>query len=482
VSATTDDPKAILERYEMVVGMECHAQLATATKLFCGCSTRFGAPPNTQTCPVCLGLPGSLPVVNRRAFEMCLRTAVALRCETPPATSFDRKNYYYPDLPKNYQISQKYRQMGTSGSLLLASGKRVSILDVHLEEDAGKNIHERGGSVVDLNRAGIPLVEIVSGPDMRSIDEVQDYMDTLRMTLLYLGVCEGKMQEGDLRFEASISLRPRGATELGKRCEIKNLNSTKNVRDALEHELRRQAAALDAGTPLEQETRLWDVERGETFRMRSKEEAKDYRYFPEPDLAPVNLRPEWISELRAALPELPRERRARFIDAYGLPAYDAGVLTAERALADYYETLAKACGDAKAASNWVMNDLLAREKELPVENRPSVEALAALMKLVAEGTVSGSAARQEVLPEMYRSRKDAATIVRERGLAQESDRGALAGIVEQAIAANPKALADWKSGKGNAIGFLTGACMKLSKGKGNPKVFGELLKEILPTK
>ncbi|HVY61636.1 MAG TPA: Asp-tRNA(Asn)/Glu-tRNA(Gln) amidotransferase subunit GatB, partial [Planctomycetota bacterium] len=251
------------EKYEVVVGMECHAQLATATKLFCGCGTRFGEPPNTQVCPVCLGLPGALPVVNRRAFEMALRTALALGCATPARTGFDRKNYYYPDLPKNYQISQQHAPIGTRGALELASGKRVSIDNVHLEEDAGKNVHsEDGKSVVDLNRAGIPLVEIVSGPDMRSVDEVQDYMESLRLLLLYLGVCEGKMQEGDLRFEASISLRPRGAEKLGKRVEIKNLNSLKHVRDALEHEVRRQSAALDRGEALEQETRLWDEARG----------------------------------------------------------------------------------------------------------------------------------------------------------------------------------------------------------------------------
>jgi len=475
----SQDLAAILAKYETVIGMECHAQLATATKLFCGCSTRFGASPNTQVCPVCLGLPGSLPVVNRRAFEMCLAVALALGCKTPARTSFDRKNYYYPDLPKNYQISQKYHQMGLDGALLMASGKHVSISDVHLEEDAGKNSHGDEGSSVDLNRAGIPLVEVVSGPDMRTIDEVQDYMDTLRMTLLYMGVCEGKMQEGDLRFEASISLRRHGDPELGKRSEIKNLNSTKNVRDALEHEIRRQAAALDAGTPLEQETRLWDVEKGVTARMRSKEEAKDYRYFPEPDLAPVDLAPAWLATVRAGIPELPRVRRARFMAEHKLSDGDASVLTSERSLADYFEALAKETGDAKAAANWIMNDLLAREKDLPTAGRPSVARLAALMKLVKDGVVSGMAGRQEVLPAMYASTKDAIEIVREKGLAQESDKGALAGIVEQAIDANPKVLAEWKAGKKTTEGFLVGACMKLSKGKGNPKVFGELLKEAL---
>ncbi len=466
--------------YEVVVGMECHAQLATATKLFCGCSTRFGAAPNTQVCPVCLGLPGSLPVVNRRAFDMALAIAKALGCAIPERTTFDRKNYYYPDLPKNYQISQQYRPLGERGSLLLASGKRVSIANVHLEEDAGKNLHESapGMSVVDLNRAGIPLAEIVSGPDMRSVDEVQDYMDTLRLTLLHLGVCEGKMQEGDLRFEASISLRRRGEEKLGKRVEIKNLNSTKHVRDALEHEIGRQGAALDRGEALEQETRLWDEGRRETARMRSKEEAHDYRYFPEPDLAPVDISRERIAAIE--VPELPRVRRSRYIQDMKLSEYDATVLSTDAALAGYFEALSAAlAGDAKTAANWIMNDILARSKEHPDRPRPPVGALAALIAMVRDGTVSGAAARQLVLGEMFATGADPAAIVKEKGLAQESDRGALAAIVEQALDQNPKVVADFKGGKQAALGFLTGACMKLAKGKGNPKIFTELLKEAL---
>jgi aspartyl-tRNA(Asn)/glutamyl-tRNA(Gln) amidotransferase subunit B len=472
-------------KYEVVVGVEVHAQLATATKLFCGCSTAFGRPPNTQTCPVCLGLPGSLPVMNRRAFELALETAIALDCRVDPRTSFDRKNYYYPDLPKNYQISQSFRNLGVDGSLALASGKRVSITNVHLEEDAGKLLHDAaGGSVVDLNRTGIPLVEIVSGPDMRSLEEVDDYMETLRLTLLHMGVSECKMQEGDLRFEASLSLRPHGQAALGARVEVKNLNSTKNVLAALAHEVRRQGAALDRGEAVERETRLWDDERGETARMRSKEEAHDYRYFPEPDLVPVAISADWIERARAAIPELPRARRARYVAAGALTPYEAGVLTQEKPLADYFDALAAAAGDPKAAANWLLNDVLARlnERKLAMANFAAAvppSALAALMALVKAGGVSGQAARLQVLPAMIESGRQAGDLVRELGLAQESDRGALAAIVAEVLAANPKVVADWKGGKQAALGFLTGQCMKAAKGKGNPKLFGEILKEEL---
>jgi aspartyl-tRNA(Asn)/glutamyl-tRNA(Gln) amidotransferase subunit B len=469
--------------FEIVVGVEVHAQLATATKLFCGCTTAFGRPPNTQTCPVCLGLPGSLPVLNRRAVELAVATALALGCEVAPRTSFDRKNYYYPDLPKNYQISQSARNLGVGGRLALASGRAVSIENVHLEEDAGKLLHESGGkSVVDLNRAGIPLVEIVSGPDMRSLDEVEDYMETLRLTLLHLGVSECKMEEGDLRFEASISLRPRGATALGPRVEVKNLNSTKNVLAALAFEVKRQSALLAAGGTVERETRLFDDERGETARMRSKEEAHDYRYFPEPDLAPVTFSEAFLAEARGRLPELPRARRARLIAGLGLGAYEADLLTQEKALADYFEALAAATKDPKAAANWLLNDVLAELKARKASvasfaARVPPEALAELVELARTEKVSGPAARHEVLPAMIDEQRRAAEIVKERGLAQESDRSALRAIVEKVLAEHAKVVADVKNGKQQALGFLTGQCMRAAGGKGNPKLFGEILRE-----
>ncbi len=473
--------------HEVVVGVEVHAQLATRTKLFCGCPTTFGAPPNTQTCPTCLGLPGALPVLNRRALELAVLTALGLGCRVDPRTRFDRKNYYYPDLPKNYQISQLHRNLGVGGFLELGprgGGKRVSIENVHLEEDAGKLLHDERGphSVVDLNRAGIPLVEIVSGPDLRSLEEVEDYMETLRSTLLYLGVSEGKMEEGDLRFEASISLRPRGATALGARVEIKNLNSMKHVLGALRHEVGRQAAILRAGGAVPRETRLYDEATGETARMRSKEEAHDYRYFPEPDLAPVALDESWLAGLRASLPELPRARAARFAATYGLPEYDAGVLTADRALADYFEETAAAAGDAKAASNWIMNDVLAllSSGRVPLADharRVPPSRLADLIGLVRDGAITHTAARQQVFPEMARTGEAPAAVVASKDLAVQSDRDALAAVVERVLAENPKAVDDWRKGKPlKAVqGFLTGQVMKATGGKASPAVAADLI-------
>jgi aspartyl-tRNA(Asn)/glutamyl-tRNA(Gln) amidotransferase subunit B len=476
---------AAASKYEIVVGVEVHAQLATRTKLFCGCSTAFGRPPNTQTCPVCLGLPGVLPVTNKRAFELAILTALALQCEIAKKTRFDRKNYYYPDLPKNYQISQSYLPLGTGGRLALSSGKEVRIENVHIEEDAGKLLHELpGGSVVDLNRAGIPLVEIVSGPDMRSLEEVEDYMESLRLTLLHLGVSECKMQEGDLRFEASISLRPRGETQLGARVEVKNLNSTKNVLAALAFEAERQAEILDRGEKVARETRLFDAETGETARMRSKEEAHDYRYFPEPDLPPIEVSETWLENLRARLGELPNARRARYVAAIGLTPYEAGVLVEEPRLCGYFDALAARTGDAKAAANWLLNDVLARlnERKATIESFEAAvppDALAELIDLVRRDVVSGQAARLQVLPAMMETRARAADIIRERGLAQESDRAALTAIVEKTLDTNPRIVEDWKKGKQQVLGFLVGQCMRASGGKGNPKLFQEILREAL---
>jgi len=472
--------------YEMVVGVEVHAQLRTRTKLFCGCETAFGAAPNTRTCPVCLGLPGALPVLNREAFELCLKAALALGCEVDETTRFDRKNYYYPDQPRNYQISQSYAPIGRGGSLeLLGSRRRISIDNVHLEDDAGKLVHDgpgaEGGSLVDLNRAGTPLAEIVSGPDLRSIDEVQDYMETLRRTLVHLGLSRGRMEEGNLRFEASISLRPWGQDAFGERVEVKNLNSLKAVRAALAFETRRQTRVLDAGGAVSQETRLWDEARGETRRMRSKEDAQDYRYFPEPDLPPVRIDAGWRERARAALGELPTARQRRYRDKLGLGEYEIGVLLQDPVLSAYFDR-AVALGDAKTAANWVLNDLLAqlKHRDLAIGSCPVPPGeLMALAGLVKVGTVSGQAARQIALPAMFDEGLGAEAAVAAKGLAQESDEAKLGEIVATVVAAHPGPVEQYLAGKTKVLGFLVGQCMRASRGKGNPKVFQELLRNAL---
>ncbi len=498
---------ADLTGWELVVGLEVHAQLATRTKLFCGCSTRFGAPPNTQTCPVCLGLPGTLPVPSRAAFEACTRTALALRCRVELETGFERKNYYYPDLPKNYQISQDARCLGRDGHLDLPGGRHVTIDNVHLEEDAGKLIHlrdapflqasplvprgdpsgtrqggDRTATLVDLNRAGTPLAEIVTGPDLRSTDEVREYMEALRRLLAYLEVCDGKMEEGSIRFEASISVRRDGETTLGKRVEVKNLNSTAAVLKAVEHEHRRQIAAIEAGQSVAQETRLWDDARGRTALMRSKEDAHDYRYFPEPDIVPIVITAARLDELRASLPEDPETRRRRFVATLALPDYDAGVLTAERALADYFEETVGKHGDAKEVANWVMNLLLGalHERELAIADSPvTPDALAALLKLIEAGGVAKDAARKKVFPKMLETGRPAAELVDELGLKPMDDTDAILGHVRDAIAANPKAAEDYAAGKKNAAKSLMGAVMKATRGKADPKTVGRLITEEL---
>ena len=471
--------------YELVVGMEVHAQLATATKLFCGCSTTFGMPANTQTCPVCLGLPGSLPVMNRRAFELCMQTAVGLGCKIPATTTFDRKNYYYPDCPRNYQISQNYAPLGIDGEVeLMATGKKVSITNVHLEDDAGKLIHDESGkdrSIVDLNRAGTPLAEIVSGPDMRSLEEVEDYMATLRLLLLHMGVSHCRMQEGNVRFEASISLRPHGSTSFNNRVEIKNLNSTKAVMAALRHEQERQTKLYDTGVEVEQETRLWDDANNTTARMRSKEDAHDYRYFPEPDLVPVDVSGEWLTTIRHSLCELPTVRKRRFQSHFGLNDYDAGVLVSDPQLASYFDKLATLAGP-KAAANWLLNSVLQilNENKQGFESWPiEAEALAELIKLESEAAVSGLVARTIVLPAMVETGASAQAVIAKRSLAQQSDAAALLPIVEKVLDRHRGPVQQYLGGKTAVVGFLVGMCMKSSEGKGNPKVFRELLETAL---
>ncbi|MCF6157410.1 MAG: Asp-tRNA(Asn)/Glu-tRNA(Gln) amidotransferase subunit GatB [wastewater metagenome] len=471
--------------YEVVIGLETHAELSTLTKLFCGCSTKFGVEPNTQVCPVCLGMPGVLPVMNKKAFEYSLKSALALHCEINKFTNFDRKSYYYPDLPKNYQISQNYYNLGVNGYMTIevnGSTKKIRIHNVHLEEEAGKLIHpEEIGtnySLVDFNRAGVPLLEIVSYPDMRGVDEVDSYMQTLRKILLYMDVSDCKMQEGSLRFEASISLREKGSDKLGNRVEIKNLNSMKAVIKAIEYEVGRQSKLLDRGETVARETRLWDAVTERSERMRSKEEAQDYRYFPEPDLLPVLIDEKWLHEIKGTIPELPLDRKLRFVEVFKLSDYDSGILTEEKVFADFFEECVKILNRPKAISNWIINDLLreVKDRKLDIHNLPiKPKQLASLIEIIEKGTISSTIAK-EVFSEMIQSGKNPHAIIEEKKLAQISDESLIESIIEKVIATNPEAIEDYKKGKKNALSFLMGQVMKETKGKANPKIVNELLK------
>jgi aspartyl-tRNA(Asn)/glutamyl-tRNA(Gln) amidotransferase subunit B len=477
--------------YEVVIGLEVHAQLLTRSKMFCGCPTAFGGAPNAQTCPVCQGMPGVLPVINRRAVEFAVRTALALHCTVNAGCRFARKHYFYPDMPKNYQISQYEEPLAVEGWLGVGgdgAGRPIGIQRLHLEEDVGRLVHEgtletARASLVDFNRSGVPLMEIVSKPDVRSPEEAAGCLRALRAILVYLGVSSGNMEEGSLRCDANISLRPRGSAEYGVKVEIKNMNSFKNVQRALEFEARRQARALAAGERIVQETRLWEADRGYTLSMRSKEDAHDYRYFPEPDLVPLAVDPRWVEELRGTLPELPAERRRRFVATYGLPPYDADLLTQSRALADYYEAAVAAHPKPKVVSNWVMSELL---RELPGDDEQAIarcpvppQHLARLLALIDEGTISGKIAKG-VFEKMFRSGEDAETIVRREGLVQMADASALAEVVDRVVAENPQAVEDWTRGRPQSLGFLVGQVMKATRGKANPALVNRLLLERLP--
>jgi aspartyl-tRNA(Asn)/glutamyl-tRNA(Gln) amidotransferase subunit B len=478
--------------YETVIGLEVHAQLSTRSKMFCGCPTAFGAAPNTQTCPTCLGMPGALPVINRRAIELAVRTALAFECRVNPSCRFARKHYYYPDMPKNFQISQYEEPLAEDGSLEIdlpgGTSRRIGIERLHLEEDVGKLVHEgtletARTSLVDYNRSGMPLMETVSRPDLRSPEEAAIYLRAFRAVLVYLGVCDGNMEEGSLRCDANVSLRARGARELGTKVEIKNLNSFRNVQRALEFEAERQARALEAGERIVQETRLWDADRGYTRSMRSKEYAHDYRYFPEPDLVPLVLDAAFVAESQAALPELPRARRERFVDAYRLPAYDAAILTQSKALADYYEAAASEAGNAKAVSNWIMSELL---REIGSDDESALAAcpitpahLGQLVKLIDGGTISGKIAK-DVFEKMLRSGDAPGAIVAREGLTQMADTGQLEGVIDQVLASNPKPLEDWKKGKTAAAQALFGLVMRATGGKANPAIVKRLLEAKLP--
>ena len=472
--------------YEAVIGLEVHAHLLTASKIFCGCATAFGAPPNTQVCEVCLGMPGSLPVLNRKAVEYALKMALATGCEIAPESVFARKNYFYPDLPKGYQISQYELPLAEHGHLDIkvdSQVKRIGITRIHLEEDAGKLIHSeaRPVSFVDFNRTGVPLIEIVSEPDMESPEEAVEYLKGLRNILLYLDICDGNMEEGSFRCDANISLRPAGAEEFGVKVELKNMNSFRFVKAALEFEIKRQRANLSAGREIVQETRLWDTAQNQTVSMRGKEEAHDYRYFPDPDLVPVRIDPAWLEELRQSLPELRESRRQRFQTEYGLPELDAEVLTSDKELADYFEAAVQEFQQYKQVANWIMSELLrAMRKEgsgiAACRVRP--QALGILVSLIERGTISGKLAKT-VSDEMYATGKDPETIIQEKGLVQISDSGVLEALAQEIINSNPKEAADYRAGKTKVIGFFVGQLMKKTKGQANPQLANEILMRLL---
>jgi aspartyl-tRNA(Asn)/glutamyl-tRNA(Gln) amidotransferase subunit B len=475
--------------YEAVIGLEIHAQLRTASKIFCGCSTAFGAPPNTHVCPVCLGLPGSLPVLNRAAVEYAIRAALALGCRINETSIFARKNYFYPDLPKGYQISQYERPLASEGVLSFAkagAAERVRITRVHLEEDAGKSLHEgfpdsSRKTYVDYNRSGTPLIEIVTEPDLRSAADAAEFFTQLRAILVWLGVNDGNMEEGSLRGDANVSVRPTGTLALGTKAEVKNLNSFRFLERALEYEIERQIEVLQAGRHVVQETRLWDSAAGETVSMRSKEEAHDYRYFPEPDLPPVLVETATVDAIARDMPELPQARRQRFVAALGLPEYDATILTASRALADFFEATVAAGAGAKAASNWMMGELTRalNESGKAITDSPvSPDRLAGLLALVDQGRISGAMAKT-VFEKMFASGQSASDIVAAEGLAQITDDTQITERITAVLAANDDAVAQYRAGKSAALGFLVGQVMKATGGKANPKRVNELLKQML---
>ncbi|ACB84061.1 Asp-tRNA(Asn)/Glu-tRNA(Gln) amidotransferase subunit GatB [Natranaerobius thermophilus] len=475
-----------MANYETVIGLEVHSELLTSTKIFCGCSTSFGDEPNSNVCPICLGMPGTLPVLNNRALELAAKAGLSLNCEIADFSKFDRKNYFYPDLPKAYQISQFDLPIAKNGYLdVTVNGekKRIRINRIHMEEDAGKLVHSErgGGSLVDFNRTGVPLIEIVTEPDIGSPEEAKAFLEGLKAILQYTDVSDCKMEEGSLRCDANVSLRPVGSTEFGTKTEVKNMNSFRAVERALNYEVERQAEALEDGEEIIQETRRWDEDRGITISMRSKEEAHDYRYFPDPDLVPVVMKEEQIEKVRQEIPELPNDKKERFIKDFNLSEYDASVITADKSLAEFFDECVKTYDEPKKIANWIMGEIsrVLNEDQIGIEDTNiSPERLTELLKLEDEGTISNKIAK-EVFEDMYQNDKSPKQIVEEKGLVQISDTSELEGIIDQVISENPSAVEDYRGGKKKAMGFLVGQVMKKTKGKANPQKVNELLQEKL---
>ena len=479
-------------KYEAVIGLECHCQLLTNSKLFCSCSTRFGEPANMNTCPVCLGLPGALPVLNRAAVAMAVKAGLGLNCTINPESQWSRKNYFYPDLPKGYQISQYDRPVAEHGFIEIhvnGEAKKIGVQRIHMEEDAGKSLHEgfpdsSRNTYLDYNRSGVPLVEIVTRPDIRSSEEAYDYLTRLKEILEYLDVCDGNMEEGSLRCDANVSVRLKGAEKFGTRTELKNINSFRFVRKAIDYELNRQIEVLESGGRIVQETRLWNSDEERTVSMRSKEEAHDYRYFPDPDLPLLVLDEEWLSGIHKSMIELPEARRRRFIEAYAMSDYDAGVLTMTRALAEFFDETARLSGQPKAAANWIMGDLLRFFKDANLDMKDlsaspvTPKMLADMILLVEKGTISGKIAKT-VMEEMYKTGKAPAAIVEEKGLVQISNSGELEAIVDNVMTQHADAVAQFRSGKQGSLGFLVGQVMKATQGRANPQTVNELLRKRL---
>jgi len=479
------------DRYEAVIGLEVHAQLLTNSKAFCSCTTKFGNTPNSNSCPVCLGMPGVLPVLNKDVVEFVIKMGLSTHCSIAPKSIFARKNYFYPDLPKGYQISQYEEPICVNGyidaELKDGTTKRVGITRIHMEEDAGKLIHDMDAdTLVDVNRCGVPLIEIVSEPDIRTSHEAYQYLSMIKQIVTYLGICDGNMEEGSLRCDANVSVRLKGEKKFGTKTEVKNMNSFRNVERALDYEINRQIVLVEDGGAVVQETLLWDADKNVAVSMRSKEEAHDYRYFPDPDLVPVLVDEPWIARVRSSLPELPKERRSRFIESYALPKYDADILTLERSLADYYEKAASGilhpnAEGYKAVSNWVMTEVLrvVKEEHIAIEAFPvSPENLAAMLNLIADGVISGKIAK-EVFDEMLKTKEHPKAIVEKKGLVQVTDSGAIERIIDEVLSNNPAQREQFRNGKTQVFGFFVGETMKATKGKANPKIVNEILKKKL---
>ncbi len=476
-----------MKDYEVVIGLEVHAELSTNTKIYCNCSTSFGADPNTHCCPICTGMPGVLPVLNEKVVEYAVKMGLATNCEIARFSKQDRKNYFYPDLPKAFQTSQYDLPLCEHGHVEIndeqGNKKNIGITRIHIEEDAGKLIHDAysGDTLVDMNRCAVPLIEIVSEPDIRNAHEAVEYMQTLKSILEYLEICDCKMQEGSLRCDVNLSVRPVGQKEFGTRTETKNLNSFKAIYNSIEYETKRQIEVLENGGKIYQETRRFDDAKGIGYAMRTKEDAHDYRYFPEPDLAPIILSEEYIKNIKNGLPEMPHVKKERYIKEYNLPEYDASILTSSKKTADFFEKAESICKNAKATSNWIMGDFarMLNESEIEIQDsKVTPELLAKLIVLIDKGTISSKIAKT-IFEDMFSSGKDPEEIVKEKGLVQISDEGEILKIVQEVIANNPQSVADYKAGKDRAIGFLVGQIMKQTKGKANPAMVNKMLLEIL---